>query len=375
MTIHSFNRREMLKIGALTSVSTFLNFNVNTGKAIAQSSVSPESIIRLSGNENPYGPSPKARRAIVEAVANGNRYATGEAARLEKMIAERENVAPQSIVLGTGSGEVLAMAAVAYGPGQGEIVAADNTFLWLLTYAERIGARVDRVPLDANHTHDLDAMSRRISPATKLVYVCNPNNPTGTIVSTVRLKQFCEEVSKKTTILIDEAYLEYLNDFPASSMIDFVRKGANVIVLRTFSKIYGLAGMRVGYGIAKPEIAARIRQFRMTWLNPVSLRAAIASLQDADFVRESRRLNSEVQAYTRRELDKMNLKYVPSPANSIWLNVGTGNRDLPTRLVKFNVQIRGGGNLPLDSDWARISIGTMAEMKIFTDALRQTLRS
>ncbi len=123
------------------------------------------------------------------------------------MIAERENVAPESIVLGTGSGEVLAMAAVAYGLGQGEIVAADNTFLWLLMYAERIGSRVNRVPLDANYAHDLDEMSRRVSPATKLVYVCNPNNPTGTIVSSPKLKQFCEEVSKKTTVLVDEAYL------------------------------------------------------------------------------------------------------------------------------------------------------------------------
>ncbi|MDQ3799875.1 MAG: aminotransferase class I/II-fold pyridoxal phosphate-dependent enzyme [Acidobacteriota bacterium] len=376
MSNHSFNRREMLKIGAMASATAFLNFGSGGGgTANAQNSAVPQPIIRLSGNENPYGPSPKARQAIVEAAASGNRYAGVEAAQLEKMIAERENVAPESIVLGTGSGEVLAMAAVAYGLEKSEMVAADNTFMWLLQYAERIGARVNRVPLDADYAHDLDAMSRRVSPATKLVYVCNPNNPTGTIVSTPKLKQFCEEVSGKTTILIDEAYLEYTDDFPANSMIDFVRKGANVIVLRTFSKIYGLAGMRVGYGIAKPEIAARLRRFRMTWLNPVSLRAAIASLQDADFVKESRRKNTEVQIFTRRELDRMNLKYVPSPANSIWLNVGAGNRDLPQKLAKFKIQIRGGGNLPLDSDWARISIGTMAEMKIFTDALRQTLRS
>ena len=375
MSKHAFNRREMLKISGLASAAAFLNLNLGDKLPVtAQIVPAAKTAIKLSGNENPYGPSPKARQAIVEAASSGNRYAGGEAAQLEKMIAEREGVPPESIVLGTGSGEVLAMAAVAYGLGQGEIIAADNTFLWLLLYAERIGARVNRVPLDAEHKHDLDAMNRRVSSATKLVYVCNPNNPTGTIVPAAKLKQFCEQVSKRTTVLVDEAYLEYLDDFPASSMIDFVRKGENVIVLRTFSKIYGLAGMRVGYGIAKPEIAARLRQFRMTWLNPVSLRAAIASLQDADFVRESRRLNSEAQAYTRSELDRMNLKYVPSPANSIWLNVGAGNRDLPARLAKFNVQIRGGNNLPLESDWARISIGAIEEMKIFTTALRQSLR-
>src|SRR4028118_2272586 len=276
MSIHSFNRREMLKIGAFAGASAFLN--LGTGSSIIAAQSQSQSIIRLSSNENPYGPSPKARQAVIESVSLGNRYSQTEAAQLEKLIAERENVAPESVVLGTGSGEVLAMAAVAYGLNQGEIVTASPTFFGLLQYAERIGARINRVLLDADHVHDLDAMSRRVSGATKLVYVCNPNNPTGTIVSTEKLKQFCEVVSKQAPILVDEAYLEYVDDFPASSMIDFVRKGANVIVLRTFSKIYGLAGMRVGYGLAKPEIAARLRQFRLTWLTPVSLGAARARL-------------------------------------------------------------------------------------------------
>src|SRR4028119_763885 len=158
-------------------------------------------------------------------------------------------------------------------------------------------------------------------------------------------------------------------------MIDFVRKGANVIVLRTFSKIYGLAGMRVGYGLAKPEIAARLKQFRMTWFNPVSLRAAIAGLQDSEFVRESRRRNTATREFMKREFEKMNLSQVPSQANSIWVNFGAGNRDLPARLAKYNIQIRGASNVPLDSDWARITVGTQEEMQIFFKALRASLNA
>ncbi|HEX9927393.1 MAG TPA: histidinol-phosphate transaminase [Pyrinomonadaceae bacterium] len=371
MSIHSFNRREMLKIGAFAGASAFLHLGTGGSTIAAQS----QSIIRLSSNENPYGPSPKARQAIIESVSLGNRYSQTEAAQLEKLVAERENVAPESVVLGTGSGELLAMAAVAYGLNQSEIVTASPTFFGLLQYAERIGARINRVPLDADHVHDLDAMSRRVSASTKLVYVCNPNNPTGTIVSTEKLKQFCEVVSKQAPILVDEAYLEYVDDFPASSMIDFVRKGANVIVLRTFSKIYGLAGMRVGYGLAKPEIAARLKQFRMTWFNPVSLRAAIASLQDTEFVRESRRRNTATREFMKREFEKMNFPQVPSQANSIWVNFGAGNRDLPARLAKYNIQIRGASNAPLDSDWARITVGTQEEMQIFFKALRASLNA
>lgn len=377
MSIRSFNRREALRIGAFGGASALLSIGAAGRRVFAGEFLpSPKpagAVIRLSGNENPYGPSPKAKQAIIEALSLGNRYAQTEAAQLEKMIAERESVAPESVVPGSGSGEVLAMAAVAYGLDQGEILTASPSFPALVQYAERIGARIVRVPLDADGVHDLDAMSRAVTAATRLVYVCNPNNPTGTIAPTEKLRQFCADVSRRATVLVDEAYLEYADDFPASSMIDLVRKGADVIVLRTFSKIYGLAGMRVGYGLAKPEIAARLRRFRMSWFNPVSLRAAIASLQDQEFVGESRRRNNLTREFMRREFEKMNLRQVPSHVNSIWVNMGAGNRDLPARLAGYNIQIRGAGNAPLDSDWARITVGTQQEMQVFFKALRATL--
>lgn len=373
----NINRRDLLKMGA--SAAAFLGFGAVTGEAVAQ--VRPVAAtgagdVRIWGNENPYGPSPKARQAIVEAAVAGNRYASTEITALERLIAERENVAPESVVLGTGSGEVLAMAAVAYGLDKGEIVAADPTFAWLMRYAEFLGAKVNRVPLDANHAHDLPAMRERVNAKTKLVYVCNPNNPTATIVPSDQLRQFCEDAAKQTTVLVDEAYLEYLDDFPASSMIDLVRKGRNVIVLRTFSKIYGLAGLRLGYGLAKPEIASRLKQFRMTWLNPVSLRAGLASLQDEEFVRESRRKNAEVRRSVLAEMDKLKLAYAPNPqGNFFYLKAGAANRELPAKLAKSNIYIAGLAARPLDSDWARVTIGTPEEMRAFTTAMQAIYRT
>jgi histidinol-phosphate aminotransferase len=182
-------------------------------------------------------------------------------------------------------------------------------------------------------------------------------------------------VSKQTPILVDEAYLEYIDDFPASSMIDLVRKKQNVIVLRTFSKIYGLAGLRLGYGLAKPDIANRLKQFRMTWLNPVSLLAGIASLEDSDFVRESRRKNGETRRFVLAEMDKLKLSYAPNPqANFFWLKVGAANRDLPAKLVKSDVYIAGLNPRPLDSDWARVTIGTTEEMQAFSKSMQSIFK-
>ena len=368
----SFNRREMLKMSAFASAAAFLNFNASQHSAKAQTRpASANSMIQLSRNENPYGPSPRAKQAIIEAVAGGNRYASDEISTLERMIAEREGLLPENVVLATGFGEILAMAAVANGLDKGEIVAADPTFDWMLRYAESLGSKINKVPLNANYAHDLSEMSRRVSSATKLIYVCNPNSPTATIVPGSQLRQFCEDAGKRAAGLVDEAYIEYLDDFPASSMVDLVRKGANVIVSRTFSKLYGLAGLRVGYGLARKDVAENLRKYRMTWLNPISLRAAIASLEDTDFARESRRKNAETRKYVLAEMDKLKLVYAPSHANFFGLNVGAKNRDLPAKLAKFNIRVGSANAAPLTTDWARVTIGTMEEMKAFVEALKK----
>ena len=208
--------------------------------------------VRLTSNENPYGFSPKAKQAILDYVELGNQYANGEkVTKLEKMIADREGLKSENVILGSGSGEVLCMAGVAYGWQDGEIITPDLTFPMIFRYAENFGAKIQEVPLNEKYKHDLEAMEKRVSGKTSLVYVCNPNNLRGTILPQKSVRDFCEEVSNKTTVFVDEAYLEYTDDYPGNSMVELVKQDKDVIVSRTFSKIYGMAGNAYRLRISK----------------------------------------------------------------------------------------------------------------------------
>lgn len=321
-------------------------------------------LIKLTSNENPYGFSPKAKQAILDNLNDGNRYANPDlVAKLEGEIAQREGLKPENVVLGTGSGEVLCMTAIAF--GQKEIVAPDPTFPSLMRYAEYFGAKVNSVALDEKFEHDFEAMSKQINQNTSLVFVCNPNNPTGGLSPNDKVRSFCSETAKKTLVFSDEAYLEYTDDFPRNSMIDLVKKGENVVVSRTFSKIYGLAGLRIGYGLARTDIAQKIKKFRMTWFNNLSIQAALASYADQDFIKESKQKNAQVRRTFLNEIDKMNLKYAPSDANFIWLNTGANMNDLGDKMRQHNIWLnnpRGG--------WSRVTIGTADEMQAFVKALK-----
>ena len=320
-------------------------------------------LIKLSGNENPYGPSPKARKALADALAEANRYAPPEAlAKLEGDIAEREGVKPECVVAATGSGEILCMAAVAL--GKREIVAPTPTFPTLMRYAELLGAAVRSVPLTAAFEHDLPAMRRAVSADTSIVFTCNPNNPTGGLTPNDELRRFISETSKRVPVFSDEAYLEYTDDFPRNSMVDLVRAGEDVIVSRTFSKIYGMAGLRVGYGIAKPELAAKLRRYRMTWLNNPSIRAAIAAYADREFVAESKKRNDEVRAWLLKELDAMGLRFAPTVSNFVYVNVGIDG---------YTDRMREKGFLMgrVDNGWTRVTVGTADEMRKYVAALKQ----
>ena len=358
----SIKRREWLKISALSAGAlAFGSFDLTP---TARAQTNPGKLIKLSGNENPYGFSPKARAALLDALADGNRYANPEAvARLEQQIAAREGLRAENVVLGTGSGEVLCMAAVAF--GQKEIVAPEPTFPSLMRYAENLGAKVKGVPLNEKWEHDFGAMTKLVGENTSLVYVCNPNNPTASLSPAETLRAFCRETSKRALVFADEAYLEYTDDFPRNSMVDLVRAGENVIVSRTFSKIYGMAGLRVGYGLARADVAQKLKKFRMTWFNNLSIGAALAAYEDRDFINESRRKNAEVRRAFASEIDKLGLKYAPSDANFVWLDVGAGTDDLGDRLRGRGILVgnpRGG--------WQRVTIGTADEMQKFVAALK-----
>lgn len=325
---------------------------------------------RLNSNENPYGPSERARRAMIEAFDEGCRYPWRQYNALEELIARKEGVSPEHVVLGAGSHEILRLAGTAYGLQGGEALIPHPTFEGMENYAASVGAYVHRVPLTENFELDLEAMDRRITQAVRLVFVCNPNNPTGTIVAGDRLREFCQTVARRAVVLVDEAYHDYVEAPEYSSMIDLVRHGHNVIVSRTFSKIHGLAGLRVGYGLARPDIAARLRQFRTAHsVNILGLRAAMASYQDIEFQAFSRRKNAEARSYLYRVLDEMGYRYLPSHTNFVFFRLGPAAATVREALPKRGVLV--GRPFPPYLDWCRVSLGTMDEMKMFAAALRE----
>ena len=363
------SRRNWLKASALTgSVLAFSSFNLPT-ETEAQTTANKK-LVRLTSNENPYGFSPKAKQAIIDSVEMGNQYAHREkVSELEKMIADREGLKPENVILGSGSGEVLCMTGAAYGWQEGEFITPELTFPMIFRYAENFDAKINKVPLNAKQELDLSEMEKRVSNKPSLAYVCNPNNPTGTLLPKKQVKDFCETVSKRTTVFVDEAYLEFTDNFPRNSMVELVKQDKNVVVSRTFSKIYGMAGMRVGYGLAKKEIADKLKRFRMTWFNSLGINAAIESYKDTDFIKMSVRKNEKVRKMFSRELKKINMSHPESHGNYLWVNGGKRIHNLHEKISPYGLSVRNSRGLY--EDWARITIGTAEQMKTLANALRK----
>ncbi len=361
------SRRDWLKTSAVAgSVLAFSSFDLSS-EAFAGSGA--DKLVRLTSNENLYGFSPKAKQAILDSISLGNQYADSEkVAELEKMIAGREGLKPKNVVLGSGSGEVLCMTGAAFGWEKGEIVTPELTFPMLFRYAENFDAKIEKVPLNEKHEHDLEGLEKRVSAKTSLCYVCNPNNPTGTYLPPKIVKDFCEEISKRTTVFVDEAYLEYTDEFPANSMAELVRQEKNVIVSRTFSKIYGMAGMRIGYGLAKAEIAEKLKRFRMTWFNSLGVNAAIAAYKDTDFISQSREKNKTVREFLSREFTSLKMPFAESHGNFIWVYTGEKNRNLAAKMRPAGLLVRPAP--PPYEDWMRLTIGTMEQMRTFVKVLQ-----
>lgn len=325
----------------------------------------PGKLIRLGSNENPYGPSPRAREALRAAMTEYNRYSFTEAQEFKKVLAEKEGVSPDHILLGHGSGELLALTGMSIGLEGGAVLSAYPTFRTLMDYAVRFNARWDKVDLDETLTHNLEAMASAVKPDTKIVFVVNPNNPTGTIVDPAKLKSFCEELSRKTIVYSDEAYLEFLEPAQQHSMVELVRSGHNVIVSRTFSKIYGLAGLRIGYIIAKPDILQKIARYQAgAIINQAALAAARVSLGDVEFMNFTRKKNAEARDYFCKYLDSKKWFYGKSHANVVLFPAPKDGKTILEETEKRGFQIRIWDYQ--DKEWCRVSIGTLEEMKAFT---------
>lgn len=368
----TIDRRKWLKTAGLSGGFTLLGgFSaLATSESLQQTLNDKPPFAKLNSNENPYGPSKRVRQAITKSFDIACRYPSLVFKPLVEQIAETEGVSIDHIVLTGGSTEGLKAAGITYGMG-GEIIAADPTFQSMLTYAENFGGYVHRVPVDDQKGHNLEAMAQRINTKTRLVFICNPNNPTGTLLDKNKLRDFCSSVSKKTMVFSDEAYYDFITEPDYPSMVELVKEGMNVIVSKTFSKVYGLAGMRIGYLVARPDIAARLRKNIMAMTNVLAIEAAKEALQDDEFYKFSIAKNVEAKNAIYKTFNDLNLDYIKSHTNFVFFKTGKPITDMIEAMNKENVWI--GRPFPPFYEWARISTGTMENMKHFDAALKKVL--
>jgi histidinol-phosphate aminotransferase len=366
------NRRQWLKTSAVAAAGLMVSRHYTSCQ---RKDTYPRSFLRekeplcLDNNESPYGISDSAHQAIIGSIDRSSRYPHGHYLQLKELIAEKENVSTENIILGAGSTEVMTALIHVYGT-QGSILVGDPTYFDFIIYAGKARCPLQQVPLNGDFEHDLPAMERRIDRDTRLIYICNPNNPTGSITPGNKLRSFCERASEKALVFVDEAYHEYVEDKAYASLIDLAREGRNVVVTRTFSKVFGLAGLRVGYGIARPGIIKELERMErnfapVAWL---SLRAAIASYKDQHFPRIVKQKNREVKSYLYEELTRLNLAYVPSQTNFVLFKVNQDCWKMAKDFERRNVLIR-----PFEFKgqyWIRVSLGTREEMRTFISVLR-----
>lgn len=326
-------------------------------------------IVRLSSNENPYGPSPAAFEAMREAFGLAWRYPDEAGDALVAELAKLHGVGEDQILLGAGSSQILKIAAAAFtGPGR-SLVMAEPTFEAIGRYAQAAGAEVVKVPLTAGYGHDL----QRMAPAgAGLVYVCNPNNPTATITPKADVQAFLNHLPAGTTALVDEAYVHYVDSGDYESVLPQVRERPNLVVARTFSKVFGMAGLRCGYAVARPETIAKLaEQSVYDNVNVMALVAARASLADTAHVERSRRLNREVKAFVRSRLEAMGHRTLPSETNFLMAELGREVGPVIEALKRQNVEI--GRRFPALPSHLRVTIGTRPQMEAFLGAFRKVM--
>ena len=329
----------------------------------------PSEIIKLASNENPLGPSPKAIEAMRDAIENAHLYPDGGAFYLRNAIAQKLNVTPDHILLGNGSNEIIELLAHAFLERGDAIVTSEHAFIAYKIIARVFGAQTIEAP-SRDYGHDLDAILDAITNRSDLIFIVNPNNPTGTLLSADAIEHFMTRVPPAVVVVFDEAYYEFVDQMPDT--LRYVRDGRNVVTLRTFSKIHGLASLRVGYGIAPPELIEVMHKTRQPFnVSGVGQVAALAALADEEHQRETKRLVDEGRAFFEKEFRAMKLSFVPSAANFVLVKVSDGLAVFRALLQrKVIVRAMKGYNLP---EWIRITIGTMDQNQKCITALRQVL--
>ena len=314
----------------------------------------PSQIIKLASNENPFGPSPLAKEAMTKALDEAHIYPDGGAWKLRNAIAEKYGVEMGNVVLGNGSNEIIELMCHCFLRPGAALIAAEHAFVVYKLMATLFGADYVEVP-DPEFVHDLEAMADAITPETRLVFVANPNNPTGTLVGQEAIDRFVERLPEHVVAVFDEAYHEFLSDAPDT--VKYVREGRNVVVMRTFSKAQGLAALRIGFGLAPKAIADVLHKARQPFnANAIAQAGALAAIEDEAHVRKTVENNEAGLAYYHEEFTKRGLQYVPSVANFVLVEVGDGDRVF-AEMLKKGVIVRAMRSYKLPG-WVRISVGT-----------------
>ncbi len=330
-----------------------------------------DSIIKVASNENPFGPSPLAIAAMQKALPGLNLYPDGNAFYLKQKLAEKLGVETSNLILGNGSNEIIEFVAHALLAPGADVVVSQFCFAIYPIVAKMFGANVITIPAN-EYGHDLPAMLKAITNRTRIIFVANPNNPTGTLAPREDVIQFVNDVPDDVLLVMDEAYIEFLSD--AVDLVPLIRLGArkNLILMRTFSKIYGLAGLRIGYGIANSELVSALEKVRQPFnINLLAQTAALAALDDDEHVRKTRSNNFGGLQFFEKAFRSLKLEFVPSSANFILVRVGDGKKVFEA-MQKLGVITRpmGGYLLP---EWIRISVGTPQENERSLNALKKSL--
>ncbi len=332
--------------------------------------IPPGKIIKLASNENPLGPSPKALAAMRAALERAQLYPDGGGYYLRAAIAEKFGLQRENVILGNGSNEIIEFLGHAFLRPGDEVVTSDHAFAVYRLMAQLFGAHTVEVPELPGFVQDLDATLAALTARTRQVYITNPNNPTGTLVTAIAIERFMDRVPAGITVVFDEAYHEFLDDPPDT--LRYVREGRNAVVLRTFSKIQGLASLRIGYGIAPAEMIDILQKTRQPFnANGIAQAGALAGLADVEHQARTKAVTDEGRALLHKTFTKMGLEFIPSFANFVLVNVGDGRRVFET-LLKQGIIVRAMNSYKLPA-WVRVSIGTPEENGRFLQALEAML--
>ncbi|MGB5162537.1 MAG: aminotransferase class I/II-fold pyridoxal phosphate-dependent enzyme [Thermoanaerobaculia bacterium] len=376
----NMDRRDFLRAGAavgavgLGRMVAFPDRSLSAPQVPGQQA-SSVSVIRLNSNENPLGLSPSARMAVEKGIAEANRYPDAAREELAEALAVKLGVKAENIVLGNGSTEILQIIVQASNAPQGTLVMADPTFEAISFYQRTLTYATEKVPLTPGFAHDIQQMKDRVaaSKGPAVVYLCNPNNPTGTLTSSAEIDAWIGEAPETVQFAVDEAYLEYVKAPGYWSAIPWIQDRPNVIVARTFSKIYGMAGMRLGYAVAHPETARRLREF-LTWdnANSLALAAGLASLADEGLQARGRAVNEVALTMTRNCLDELGLGYLPSHTNFLMHRIQGDVKEYIGRMRQRGLHV--GRPFPALPSYNRLSMGLPEEMEIWAETLKDFRR-